>query len=254
MTALAALKDLYIVSACIGAGYLGISIVLGQVSGGGQHSHHIGHSHGSEGGQGDAAGDAHDGCDAQGDHDTGSHTAVKASHSLVVGQQHRHRSAILGLLMSVLSPSKLAMFMAFFGFSGLILQSALGYLGDLSILAAILLGILGTRWLNQLFNTFARVSHVSSEAKVADMIGRIAEVSVPVNDGRIGEILYVAESKRYNFPARANVTGQSFPRGTQVMISDIRDHIAFIEPWNDIDLGDTGQVLKVQPVSEKQES
>jgi membrane protein implicated in regulation of membrane protease activity len=250
---LEALKDVYLVSACIGAGYLGISILLGQVSSSG-HSHEgLGHSgSGADGGQGDAAG--HDSADGLADHDTGSHGPLKGDRAPVLEQQ-KHRNEIVNLILSLLSPSKLAMFLAFFGFSGLILQSAFSYLGNLSLAAALILGILGTRWLNILFNTFAQSSYASSEARVADMIGREAEVSVPVQDGRIGEILYVSHSKRFNFPARSSKVGQTFAKGSHVMISDYRDHIAYVEPWTDMELETNGLVLKVpDPTKEKQES
>ena len=73
----------------------------------------------------------------------------------------------------------------------------------------------------------------SSEARVEDLVGRMAEVTVPIGTGKIGEITYIIKSKRYSSPARSLDPELPLTKRAKVIISELQDHLMIVEPWTD---------------------
>lgn len=72
----------------------------------------------------------------------------------------------------------------------------------------------------------------SSEVRVADLWGTVAEVTIPIPVDGVGEIRYIAKGAYVTSPART-VGGEPVPRGRTVMIESIESSAARVRPTND---------------------
>jgi len=79
---------------------------------------------------------------------------------------------------------------------------------------------------------FSRM-YSSSAATENDLIGHMAEVTVPITIGRTGEVTYIVSSKRYTSPARAKNPELEIPKGTKVIIYDHLEKYVLVELWTD---------------------
>lgn len=261
------LSQIYIVSAAVGSIYLVLGLVLGQL-----HGHaDAAAAHGDAGGAGGheiTPGQAHAPAHGQdtGLPDTSQPQAQPAAFShlkpsphldiAASGPQHvisAHQDAgtapvqlverrpfgLLRLLLTALSPMTIAVFLAFFGISGLILAELLPFLGPLTWVPAVMISLLVTGQVLRLLRWMILKMHVTSLVKVNELIGHSAEVLTPIQQGRTGEVTYVVGSTRLQAAAKPAKPGMEFKRGAKVMISDIRDTIFYVEPWEDILLEDS---------------
>ena len=69
----------------------------------------------------------------------------------------------------------------------------------------------------------------SSEVRVAEMAGTIAEIITPIPENGLGEIAFVAQGGRMTYSARHNHNGK-IDRGTPVRILRVVGGIAYVEP------------------------
>ncbi len=136
-------------------------------------------------------------------------------------------------LIAWLSPMRIALWLTFFGFSGFFIEHFLPLLSLLTLIPAILIAILSAK----LFNNFICWTIDSLQSPTMhsqdDLIGTIAEVNLPMTDNQIGEIVYMVDSGRINCAAKPAKPGLVFKRGTKVMIVEIKNHIALVEPVTD---------------------
>ncbi len=178
--------ELYIYIICLAAGFtfaLG-SVIFGHVLGGG---HDLGHVEaGHVGGSGGHAEAGFDNSDMPG--------------------------------MSPFSPLILACFTASFGGFGIVfrdlpvthspwLSAPLALAGAFGFASVLFL----------LLRSLFRATQGSSESKVADVVGLVAEVITPIPQEGVGEIAYVQKGARYSAPAREQ-SGTPVPNGRSVKI------------------------------------
>ncbi len=252
MESLGTFGTVYVVSAVLGFGYMIFSMVSGQIGhdaggDGGDHgalgghdtgSHpllghgHAGHetgAHAQVGGH-SHAGHAHGG-HGHGGHDQGADdpaTQLKEISKVTNMSAHsRHQTPVLLRVMSWISPASMAIFLAFFGLTGM----AIFKLGFISLLPAIVVGLIMRNAMMFLLRWFVSQSHVSTTSRVEEAIGHEAEVCVSIQPGRTGEVTYVLGSKRYNMPAKSNVAESVYKRGAKVMIADVREGVVFVYEW-----------------------
>jgi hypothetical protein len=62
------------------------------------------------------------------------------------------------------------------------------------------------------------------------MEGTVARVTIPIQDGRVGEIVFTREGARRSEGARS-ATGEPIARGTEVVIVRYDAGLAYVEPW-----------------------
>jgi len=144
------------------------------------------------------------------------------------------------LILTVLSPMTLACFLAFFGITGLILLSVLPALGIWSALPAAFVAGCITRVILNVMSYVVAKMFVTTVAREDELIGQLAEVSVGIEPGGMGQVTYVVGYKRLICPARAAQKNVALKRGTRVIVTDIRDRVVYVEPWTDslLDLND----------------
>lgn len=266
MALLGGLADVYIISTAIGSIYLAFSAAMGHLGGdaghGGEglghgHAHSVG-SHSSTGGHAQLGHDSghgsghdsgHGDAPSDGSTDTGSHPRLPSPLSSGHGHGHSGTHAdpatgivhaqprfagILPTLLTFLSPMTLSVFLAFFGLTGFVVIKLLPWLGLLTLVPAIVVAALVTQTMLRVFSWLLRSTDVSTVARMSEVIGQMAHISVPIKEGRTGEIVCEMGSKRYNFSAKALNSQQTFTSGARVIIADMRDGVAFVEPWDDV--------------------
>jgi hypothetical protein len=257
------LSQVYLASAILGVGFIVFNFITGQVGdgggdggaagagghdfgasdGGGAGGHDFGASDSSGGGHdfgaSDSSGAGGDGNSAGGEDGFNSlrlHQVMASSGSrAIVPGSETIRSKFGRTLLGFLSPMSIAISLAFFGLSGLVVLRALPFLGLLTLVPAVLFSLLISNSFKGAIRWAAKSMEVSSESKVAELVGQVAEVNIPFKDGATGEVTYVVNSKRYNAAARPFKPGTIFARGSKVMIVDIKeDHTLLVEPYADV--------------------
>jgi hypothetical protein len=133
-----------------------------------------------------------------------------------------HSGPRVGADVSFLTPLIIAPMLAGTGAVGLFLSWLLGW----SVLLHLPLAILGGFALGYaLFFLLARViapMQGSSEVRVSQLWGTVAEVITPIPENRIGEIRFIANGAYVSTPARSS-TGELIPRGKTVMIEKVEN-------------------------------
>jgi hypothetical protein len=136
-------------------------------------------------------------------------------------------------LLNALNPTIITTFLAFFGLTGLFFISSFPALGYITVAPALLGGTIAVKVVTTVMNAaFARM-YSSSAATEHDLIGHMAEVSVPIPAGRTGEVTYVVSSKRYASPAKARTPEQEIKKGTKVFICDHQPNYVTVDLWTD---------------------
>jgi len=62
------------------------------------------------------------------------------------------------------------------------------------------------------------------------MEGTVAHVTIPIQNGHVGEIVFSREGVRRSEGARS-ATGAPIERGTEVVIVRYEGGLAYVEPW-----------------------
>ncbi|MHA1568703.1 MAG: NfeD family protein [Alphaproteobacteria bacterium] len=131
---------------------------------------------------------------------------------------------------SPMSPSVLATFLGGFGALGVIGHYALELAWWRSLILASISGVVVAGVFYYVVKSLYSVTQASSEARVAELIGESANVSVEITAGSTGEIVYVALGSRYQSPARHLDSEEPIPRGAKVIIKRVEGGIYYVTP------------------------
>lgn len=143
--------------------------------------------------------------------------------------EHGFVEQFLGLI----NPTSLSAFLAFFGLSGIFMTETFPWLSIITLIPAFVIGVGMTKIiLNLMAFAFARAFSTSA-VDTQDLVGRMAEVTIPITAGRTGEIQYVAQSKRFNSAAKCRTEDQELKRGTKVMILETSEKCMIVDVWTD---------------------
>jgi hypothetical protein len=128
-----------------------------------------------------------------------------------------------------LSPVTIASFVTAFGAFGLIAQGLFNTPAAWSLAAAAAGGVIVAIIAHFAFGYFLIKPQGSSEVTMKDIVGAVAEVVTPIPADSVGEIAFVAQGGRLNYPAKS-ATGQGINRNTTVVIERVVGGIAFVRP------------------------
>ena len=120
------------------------------------------------------------------------------------------------IALSPVSPITIGAFIGCFGGGGLIVYTLTESI-VISLLAASIIGFLGAFGLYYVVGRIAHAIQGSSEARVGELIGEIAEVTTPIHGESMGEVSYVFKGSRYSGPARS-VDGRDINKNMPVKI------------------------------------
>lgn len=133
--------------------------------------------------------------------------------------------------VSPVNVSTVMAFLTWFGGAGYILRVYAGVLGVLSVAVATLAGLVGGA---VIFFFLVRVLLPGQRFLNPDdyrMEGTVATVTMPIEPGQTGEIVYTQGGTRHSDGARSS-DGKPIEHGTEVVIVRYERGIAYVEPWN----------------------
>jgi membrane protein implicated in regulation of membrane protease activity len=131
--------------------------------------------------------------------------------------------------VSPISPITISTFITTFGGIGIITRQAFGFSVPASLIAATASGLLLSGLMFLFYTKFLIGSQGSSEVRVQQLVGQIAEVTVPISEKGIGKIALVAQRARVTYPARSS-RGNAIQRGTLVVIDQMIGTQALVSP------------------------
>lgn len=79
-----------------------------------------------------------------------------------------------------------------------------------------------------------RVSHTSKLYDISDAKGLTAEVSVPIEGGKPGEVVVLLGHSLRNFQARAINDAGNFPKGARVLVVDSGPNILYVRAHEEL--------------------
>lgn len=132
-------------------------------------------------------------------------------------------------VIAPLSPATIAMFMTVFGGVGIILTSMFKLGLFLSLPISLGAGALAAALIFLLFYHLFTKMQASSETRMADVIGLLGEVTIPIPAAGVGEVAYTSRGSRLVSPARTE-TGEEISRHVSVRISRRVGNTLYVTP------------------------
>jgi hypothetical protein len=167
----------------------------------------------------------------------GHHTGVHA-HTAAHTAAHTHASSKTHVsghnqsLASFLNPTSIMFFLLGFGFFGYVFHNIVGLEAPLLVLLfAALSGIVIALLLLSLIVRIFGNSESATEQDVSDRTGLLGKVSMTIQEGSLGEVLYISPGgMRKSIPARS-VDGQRLERGQEIVVVSYQNGIAEVDTW-----------------------
>lgn len=225
-----------------------------------------GHGTAGHGSSGHTSGGAH-GAAAHGSTGDGGQAASGQSEILQAAQtqartgpfhapNRNERVSPIESILGFFNPTVITTFLAFFGLTGLFLITCFPFLGLVTLAPALGAGFIAVKVMTTVMNyAFSRM-YSSSAATLEDVLGHMAEVTVPITHGRTGEVTYIVASKRYTSPARATTPDLEIKKGTKVIIAEKGEKFMLVDLWTDsfMDPAFEEQTLTTQEKRARQQS
>ena len=128
-----------------------------------------------------------------------------------------------------LSPITVASFVTAFGAFGLIALGLFNVSAQWSLAWAAGGGLVVAVIAHFAFGYFLIAPQGSSEVKLRDIVGAVAEVITPIPADSVGEVAFVAQGGRMTYTAKS-ATGTPIARGTTVVIEKVIGGVAVVLP------------------------
>ncbi len=168
-------------------------------------------------------------------HHTGVHVHT-AAHGTSHAQAHAHgktqASGHNQSLASFLNPTSIMFFLLGFGFFGYVFHNIVGL--EAPLLVLLFAGLSGIVIALLLFSMLARIfgnSESATEQDVSDRTGLLGRVSMTIQEGSLGEVLYISPGgMRKSIPARS-IDGQRLERGQEIVVVSYQNGIAEVDTW-----------------------
>lgn len=191
---------------------------IGHANHAGDFSGHVGHTsdigHASQTANASGAG-AHADATMHPAHSTdGSHEAAKVT-----------SSASPFNLMTLMT------FLTWFGGAGYILYALAAWPLPLSLIGAVIAGIVGGWIVYLLLVKFFLAGAVSTDPSAREVIGSIAKVTISITKDSPGEVVYTLDGARHSDGARS-LDGLPIPQDTEVVIVRFERGLAYVQSWS----------------------
>ena len=225
----------------LGFGFFLVTALLGSLGGhahAGGHAHIGGHAH--VGNHGHIGGHAHTVTHSGGHaHVTQAH-AHAGSHAQTpahtTGQQAGNQQQDQGqhggfALFAYLNPTSVGLFLLGFGLFGYFFHNLTSVTATLSLLLAIMSGIVLAIALLALLNRIFANAEGSTELDVVDRTGMLGKVSLTIPEKGLGEIIYTSPSGLHkSIPARS-IDAQRIARDQEIVVVNYEHGIAEVDTW-----------------------
>ncbi len=218
-----ALAGFYLICFAVGLIFVLASFFLGL-------THDVTHVPGIDQGHADASGlgEMHDGAgieahvDGAGDaHAGGGDSSAAGTHG------HAHVSGHV----SPINLSTATAFLTWFGGAGYILRVYEGVLGIVSVVLAALAGLVGGALIFFFLVRVLLPGQRFLNPSDYQIVGTLARVTMQIEPGQTGEIVYTQGGTRHSDGARS-ADGEAIEHGAEVVIIRYEHGIAYVEPWN----------------------
>jgi len=162
-------------------------------------------------------------------HQASSTANAHSSTSSATNQQNAQQAQFS--LAGYLNPTSIALFLLGFGFFGYFFHNLTPVAASLSLLLAIVGGIvLAAVLLTLLSRIFANVES-SAEQDVVDRTGMLGKVSITIPEKGLGEIIYTSPAgMRKSIPARG-LDNQRLDRDLEVVVVNYQHGVAEVDTW-----------------------
>ncbi|HKV59403.1 MAG TPA: hypothetical protein VJO32_14015 [Ktedonobacteraceae bacterium] len=133
---------------------------------------------------------------------------------------------------SFLNPTSVMFFLLGFGFFGYVFHNLVGLTAPLLVLffaglSGVVIALLLLYMITRLFGN----SESATEQDVSDRTGLLGKVSMTIQEGGLGEVLYVSPGgMRKSIPARS-LDGQRLERDQEVVVVSYQNGIAEVDTW-----------------------
>ena len=161
------------------------------------------------------------------------HADVADVHTGDIGLGHVDSFDVGSVEVSPISPITISTFITTFGGIGIISRQAFDMPVLSSLFASTACGLLLAGLMFLFYSKFLIGSQGSSEVRVRNLAGSIAEVTVPISAQGVGEIALVAQGGRVTYPARATA-GIPIAKGTLVTIDQMIGTQALVSPTDSV--------------------
>ncbi len=159
------------------------------------------------------------------------------------GHAHLHASGIRphpaqahsGSGISPFNGFTLTAFLCWFGGTGYLLRTHSVFFAPIILLVATLSGLAGAGLVFWFLASVLLPRERALTAEETEITGVVGRVTGPLEPGRTGEILYSQMGVRRSAPARSE-DGGSIHRGSEVIVLRYEHGIAYVRPWQDLDL------------------
>ncbi len=141
--------------------------------------------------------------------------------------------------LSPLSPITIATFVTTFGGVGLVLNNLTTLSPVLGLFISASSGFVLAGGVFLLYARLLGAAQASSEIVIGTLIGKRGETTSPIPGDGVGEVAMIAQGSRITVPARS-ATGETIPRGTRVVITDLAGGVALARPDEDKGAGEQG--------------
>ena len=134
-----------------------------------------------------------------------------------------------GWLLTLLNPSAIAVFLAWFGGVGYLLNKYSGLLFWINLAIAIVMGLAGAFLIASFLNWLMKHERPLDPADF-DMVGVLGRVSSTIRADGVGELIYTHEGARRLASARSE-SGLPIARGEEVVVTRFEKGIAYVRTW-----------------------
>ncbi len=129
----------------------------------------------------------------------------------------------------------LTAFLCWFGGTGYLLRTHSVFVAPLILLFATVSGLAGAGLIFWFLASVLLPRERALTAEETEITGVVGRVTGPLEPGRTGEILYSQLGVRRSAPARAE-GGLRIARDAEVLVLRYEHGIAYVRPWQDLDL------------------
>ena len=162
--------------------------------------------------------------------------AMSAGHLHLPGGLHMHGGAHMrgggggARGPSFFNAGTLAAFLAWFGGTGYLLTRYSNLWALLALVLAAVAGLIGAAVVFWFLFKILMADDRPLDPADYDMIGVLGRISSPIREGGVGEMIFSQEGVRRAAAVRSE-TGTAIARGTEVVVTQYKNGIAYVQPW-----------------------
>ncbi len=165
---------------------------------------------------------------------TGHTHFTSTTHHIIKGSAAKTRGVVNSnfSVLSYANPTTVALFLLGFGFFGYVFHDTAGFVLPLTLLFAIIGGLVITALLLAFLNRVFGDSEGETIQDVSDRTGVLGKVSLTIQENGIGEVLYISPGGMRKSVAARSVDGRRLERDQEVVVVNYQRGFADVDTWD----------------------